>query len=130
MTARSCRQRGFSLLEVLVAFSIMALSLGALYQAAGGSVRGALEAERQSRALFLAQSLLTLHPSVTEAGVRESGVFEDLRWSVHSEPYPLAGDPPPTTVLQRVVVLVQWVDRGRHRDLVLTTLVPQRQGGQ
>ena len=33
--------RRVSLLEVLVAFSIMALALGALYQAAGGSVRGA-----------------------------------------------------------------------------------------
>ena len=33
------RQTGFSLLELLVAFVIMAFSLGMLYQASGGTVR-------------------------------------------------------------------------------------------
>lgn len=133
MSARPCparlsAQAGFSLLEVLVAFSIMALALGALYQSAGGSVRGAIEAERQARAIFLAQSLLALHQSVPVVGVSEQGDFEDLQWNVSSERFPLPGDPPPPVQLQRLVAAIGWVDRGRARSLVLSTIVPERMG--
>lgn len=120
------RQRGFSLLEVLVAFSVMALSLGALYQSAGGSIRGAIESERQSRAVHLAQSLLALHPTVPPAGVSEAGQFGDLSWRVSSSPYPQVGDPPPLVKLHRVVGQIEWDDRNQRRSFELVTLVPER----
>jgi general secretion pathway protein I len=123
MAARFRSQQGFSLLEILVAFSIMALALGALYQAAGGSVRAALESERQARAVHLAQSLLDLHPFVGPAGVAEDGQFEDLRWRLASVAYPQPGDPPPDIPLHQLDVEVSWQDRGQQRSLVLTTLV-------
>ena len=122
-------QRGFSLLEILVAFSIMALALGALYQAVGGSVRAALESERQARALHLAQSLLDLHPFVRAEGVTDSGQFEDLRWRIGSAPFPQPGDPPPQIALHRLDVEVSWDDRGQQRSLVLSTLVTEREQG-
>lgn len=123
----STRQGGFSLLEILVAFSVMALALGVLYQTAGGSVRGAIESERQARAVHLAQSLLALHPSVPSAGVSEVGRFEELSWSVFSSPYPQSGDSPPEVRLHRIVGQIEWEDRGQHRSYALVSLVPERQ---
>ncbi|AUN95757.1 type IV pilus modification PilV family protein [Pseudazoarcus pumilus] len=69
-------QRGFSLIEVVVAFAILALSLGALYQSAGGSVRGMQEVERRSAAVLLARSLLELHDTVPEGGFVRDGRSE------------------------------------------------------
>lgn len=52
------RQRGFSLLEVLVAFSILALSLGVLMRIYSGALNNVGVASEQAEALVVAQSLL------------------------------------------------------------------------
>ena len=48
------REKGLSLLEILVAFSIMALALGVLYRATGGSLRSVVAIESTQRAASLA----------------------------------------------------------------------------
>lgn len=58
MTGPRRGQRGFTLLEVLVAFSILGLSLGVLIQAFGGGLRNTALAEEYTLATLHAESLL------------------------------------------------------------------------
>ena len=119
-------QGGFSLLEILVAFAIMALALGVLYHALGTSVRAAAEADRHTRAVLTAESLLAQHDSVPAGGLGRAGSTPDgFTWRVASEPYPVAGESDPPWLLQRVSVEVRWADRGRERDFRLVSLRPE-----
>jgi len=55
---RRRRARGFTLLEVLIAFVILALALGALMQTFGSGMRGVAASERHVMAALVARSLL------------------------------------------------------------------------
>jgi general secretion pathway protein I len=52
------RQKGFSLLEVLVAFVILALSLGVIMRLFSTNLRNIGASERSSQALLVAESVL------------------------------------------------------------------------
>ena len=65
---RVTRAGGFSLLEMLVAISILALALGALYQAAAGATRNVRIDEKYAYSVELARSLLAEHARVPAAG--------------------------------------------------------------
>ena len=73
-------QRGFSLLELLVAFVIMAMSLAVLYRASGGTVSAALAVERQgqaAQAIEAAQLMLTV--AAREAEMRTGRAEADVQ---------------------------------------------------
>lgn len=85
------RQNGFSLLEILVAFAIMAVSLTILLQVFAGGMRGASITQQYQLAAVLAQTKLEAvgHTINLEAG-EQSGSFAaypDYAWTLSFEPY-------------------------------------------
>lgn len=116
------RTGGFSLLEMLVAIAIAAMTLIALYHASGGSVRAAAEIDRQTRAIVAAESLLALHRQVSPDGVHANGRFEDgMHWTVTSTPLDRAAGGTEQR-MHRIVVAVRWP---QDRQLQLVSLVPE-----
>jgi general secretion pathway protein I len=120
-------QGGFSLIEVLVAFSIMALVLGVLFQIFSTGLRTAGMAEQYSVAERLAHSLLDEASAMRPLEVGErSGEFDGTRyrWRTRIEPEPDLGPDfaSPRFSAYRITVRVMWEGRGGDRDFRLSTL--------
>lgn len=124
--ARQCR--GFSLLEILVAFVIMALTLGVLLQVFSSGLRTAMVAEEYGEATRLAGSLLTEVSVVRplERGER-SGEFEGTpyRWQVAVAPLSMQALAPNASErfdTLEIVVRVSWAAGRGERDVELRSL--------
>jgi general secretion pathway protein I len=121
------RQRGMTLIEILVAFVVLSTTMAVIMQIFSGGIRNARLSEGYSRAVFLAQSRLAA------AGVEQrlvpgnsSGqVGSDLRWQVQVAPFDDAGAADKfllPTRLYEVRVNVTWSDDGKDRQIELSTL--------
>ena len=132
-TQSSQRQYGLSLLELIVAVTVMAMAMGMLYRASGGSARSAEDLRNYQRAILLAKSLLATRDAVPEEGWSEAGQVAGFDWRVASAPYPTEVNGPTATPLHEIRVLVSWPQDGRTQQLELSTLRPQKkpaQGGE
>jgi general secretion pathway protein I len=119
MTRR--RAEGFTLIEVIVAFAVLALALTIVLATLSGAARQVRWSEDAGRAALHAQSLLddTGVASTLVPG-RQAGVFEDgrYRWSLDVTPYrelppegqaPQPVDPAAPQLL-RLALQVHWGD--------------------
>ena len=132
--ALGCRGKegGFSLIEVLVAFTILALSLGIIYRVFGQGLRVAGLSTEYSRAVIHAQSQLArlgVEPPVDEAllaGPHGGQLADGYRWRAELIPFePTApnlgfseGGLEPLTIRVRV----SWETAGRVRFVELHTV--------
>ena len=132
------RQRGYSLLEVIVAFALLALALTLLLGSLSGASRQIKQADLRSRAVLHAQSLLAVTgvAEPLQQGQR-SGDWEDGRyhWQLQVAPYvdprSSAGPTAETVsgpVLAQLTLQVRWGDaegdRLQWRSLRLLPAAP------
>jgi len=121
------KQRGFTLLEVLVALSILAMSYGVILQILGGAASKAALVGDYRRALIVAESQLDYAAANMAAGsIPTYGVAQDrFHWQVSYQPtndYFIEGVPSRYTPVT-INVRVNWTNKsGARRSVDLSTV--------
>jgi general secretion pathway protein I len=121
-------ERGFTLLEVLIAFAIAALALAVLFRAASGGLLSVEASGHYEEAVARARSHLTAigRDAGLVAGTTEGDDGGGYRWHLVVTPVAtgqthaigtIAGAPPP--ILYAIVVSITWRDAGKDRQFVL-----------
>ena len=118
------KQKGFSLLEAMVAISILGIALGGLYSAASGATRNVRADERYAFAVELGRSLLADNIQVPKSGFSNNGVTAGgFKWSVSTRPAPLGRSGLDEGALQEIEIIVSWADGLRDRRIRLDSVV-------
>ena len=125
-------ERGFTLLEVLIAFAIAALALALLFRAASTGLLSVRTAGRYEEAVARARSHLAAigRDAAPIAGTSDGDDGGGYRWHLQITPLaagqaavasalPNAGPPPPT--LYAVTVAISWHESGKDREVTLHT---------
>jgi general secretion pathway protein I len=125
MSGRACR--GFSLLELLIAFTVFAMLLGALLQVFSAGLHAARSSERDTRAAVIAQSRMAALgvEQPLRVGVISGTTDDAYHWRITVRPYVDNHLPVTTGVLKplNVSVDVFWEDDDAARSVSLTTMM-------
>jgi len=119
------QQMGFSLLEVLVAFSILAVSLGILFQIYSKGAYSARLADEYANAVTIAQSRLS---NVGIESLPDVGIYEDnnekFHWVTRVKAVEEVNEWEQRLKLikREVEVEVSWQSKGGIRSIKLNTL--------
>lgn len=120
----SHRQHGFTLLETLVALSVLAISLGVIYQIFGTSLRNMQFAKEYSYAQMFAES------KISELGkgipVKEGSYGGEINskyvWEINIAPRLSLSDSQQDVVhAYKVLFNIKWDSYGKHRSINVLT---------
>ena len=133
MTGKPRAQQGFSLLEILIAFSILAFSLTVLLNIFSGGLRRTIVAEEYQQAVIIAQSKLAA-AGVEEAldnGMQSGDIEQRYFWSVQMQALNLGkldlSSEDQDVVPYQVTARVEWLAGKNNRQFELTTIKLSKQ---
>lgn len=117
---------GFMLIEVLVAFAVATLLLGALYQVFSTGLRASVRAEHYANAVLFAESGLDALTGTPIALGETTDRFGIYRRTTNIRPRPDlgTGDDQATLMPYEIEVRVAWREGVRERAVLLSTLRP------
>ncbi|HEX5304869.1 MAG TPA: prepilin-type N-terminal cleavage/methylation domain-containing protein [Dyella sp.] len=120
------RAGGFSLIEVIAALLLLAITFTALMKVAGGAIGLTQHAAQRSEAAMWARSLLD-SAFVTEpirAGTSRGEFDQQYRWQLQVTPWSPAGKPVPNAPLQlyQLDLQVSWSGAGHDQVAHFSTL--------
>jgi general secretion pathway protein I len=118
------RDGGFTLIEVLVALTILSLSLGVLFGIFSQDLSRTRDTERATEARMLAQSLLaeTATTAPQSYGETDGASGTGLSWQLKVSPYPQHDDQNAQLHAAVVSATITWQGSGAPRSLTLMTL--------
>ena len=122
---RRAGESGFTLLEVIVAFTILTLSLGVLLPVFSGSLGRGEQSKHEALALAAGQSKLAgLGIEEPLAVGLSDGEFPDgIHWQLQALPFADATDQKASPLrAYQTTLTMSWRDAGQARSLTLTTL--------
>lgn len=128
MKSKQHFQLGFSLLEILIAFSILALSLGILLNIFSGGLRRAMISEEYQQAVAIAQSKLDAagEEEILQDGEIQGSIDDKFYWRVNVQTiiFEEEGMSPDkiNVTPYKVTVVVDWLAGENNRQVELTTL--------
>jgi len=113
--------RGFTLLEVMIAMAILALSLVVIFSHQATSIDLGNEARIVTKATFLAQEKMVELIAQESLEVERSADEVKEGWPVFK--WETEVDESDQEGLKKVSVLLKWKEGGRERDLRIVTYV-------
>ena len=120
-------QQGFSLLEILVAFMILAMSLTVIYRIFSGGLRNVALSEDYTHAALIAESRLSA-AGISEpllAGVTSGQWDERFRWErvvEHYQPWEQDRELHLPLAAYKVTINVYWEHTGSTRKITLSSV--------
>jgi general secretion pathway protein I len=124
--------RGFTLLELLLAFVVFALSFATVLEILSGSMRNTVRARQYTEAALTAQSVMDqLGLEIPlQAGFNAAGEAGDYRWEIELFDYADTGDNPYSVELAeltgigllQVDLLVSWGESSREQGRRFSTV--------